>query len=686
MDFKYKKGEKLKFLFNGGEGTGTCYTPGETVTVQENSTDDFISVVGEIHQIRQTVYSCQVERISNSFNLPVVEQCIVVYENDVITHIVKINTVCKNLESTVNITGAHLSVKEKVFYNNAVAVFDFTDLHTFKEPNVKEQYWFDWCLAANKFVSLEDVPFIGEYVLIRPDNTITLTGIVKGIEDSCVIISDLKNPKAILAGTHANFVINDKIKKVTKEFVLDLYKKDSVAAAFREPISDANGGFKIGDYILIEHPVEASKISKITGFSTSQERNTIYAYLTCISSLKELKTNWFTCISGNNTTTSPLDENQIHWLDYCIEQNQYVTYEDIPKLSKETQSIAFPGSGWCSTADEEIGHYLAKKCDAPYVPPGSGGYAWSYNSYWKIDVASGKPHWTKEFLKKIIKQETFEKDVDKVREIPFLKFKRGETVKICKTRFEEPAMHRFKLGAIVTIKDIEPIDTLPYRCCLPDSSDFWWVAEEDLEKYQEDTLKVKSFKKGDTAKIIASPVLYTHKFNIGEVVECIEVGEPQSLFSSKERPDAKWWLYPREYKIESQPFGKMLITGTGNTLDGIKSNFFLVDEMGQREKYIGGIDSIDDWKNTHVWIQDPSLAHRHISETPWGLDLVAPDKDVPTDNLASKFRKLFNLGATSTPPILKDRTVKPVEVKSKIKNIDNGLIVPLEPIKNRIIK
>jgi len=460
---------------------------------------------------------------------------------------------------------------------------------------------------------------------------------------------------------------------------------------------DVNGGYKIGDYILIKFVSWniQSRMAKIKGFSAAQQNNRkIYGYYAFIDGAGGFENNYFGCISNENITTEPLDRNQIEWLEYCINNKKFIPAEQIPNIkdnSNTSYKSEFPSIGWCKDADKSLGHYLAKRFDQEYVNPGASGYAWNLNSYWPIETASGKPVVLFDSLHKTIIHEAFSKDVEKIaehstgtsiEENKSFKFKKDDVVKICKTRFGEPGKHQFKLNTVAVINKINVVGMLPYHCVFGGES--WWVAEEDLEKCNDSSLIPSNIKIGDIVLVTQIKKSFTsHNFYEGETVECTDLGVTQNLFVSRERPTQKWWLFPREYVLLSNPVNnsggiqkefydspfpdKPMLTGTGGCIrqgGGRPDNFIFGDELGQRPGYRVGHDPFNDIGSS-VFIKESSP---------------------PAENTFTKLQRWLNLPVNSDKTEIKDRIVKCVKVTPKIKEIEKGLIVPLEPIKNRTIK
>ena len=508
MERKYKKGDKVKLLFNGGIGTRTCYDAGDLLTVVKYGDSQNINVKSESRNTVQCVFAPQIELYQKVMPKP--EDYITITLDGTPIQLIKVKQIHPKTNGTflyTNIEGHHIHLIENVFYQDNVATFDFNNgIHDFDIMNNQDKHWLDWCIVADKFVPNNEVPYIGDCILIRPTATTTITGKLLLLNGQSVH-TNLLHYKGDAPKAHSTIEIFSvklsNIKKISQENVYSIHN-DTVAASFR----------------------------------------------------KEIKP------------------------------------EPIPELE-------FPNLGWCPDGDKYLGDYLAIKNDCPYISPGDAGYAWNSNSYWKIDIASGKPSWTLDYLKKIINQKEYV-DTAIIEEIP-MTYVKGDILYIIAKKHG----HRFNIDEKVQIIGVTKYG---YDCKSLERNKSGWVATDECEKR-----------------------------------ECDASGKTKNVIGMQ-----------RDYPAVSIP----MIVGTGRELD-----------KGIYPPAYG---------NGPAWMQDLHLIVDHTSS-------VTSDEDIPKDSVFIRMKKLLHLDVKAEITI-KDRVVKPIEVKSKIKNIDKGLIVPLEPIKDRIIK
>lgn len=691
MKHEYKEGDKVKLLFNGGGGTGTCYEPGDILTIMTVYDVGSFNVQKD-NRAGQIVYSCQIEPV---LTLPTKGDYVSIINDEGLIHLVKVTDYPKEHNGTfkaIHLEGFHLDLKSSVFHKNAVAAFTLEG-NLFKDCEPTDKHWLDWCIAADCFVDKKDVPKIGDWILIRPSSTTTITGRLRVLLGQNVEVNHLHYRGQSAKGNLLKEIFNvrtSNIKTISEETIRSLHKNDDhLSEEMNNPVvDDGNGGFKVGDYILIDAPGEQIKIATITAFSSQpQDKSTIYAYLSFISSKQDFKTNWYCCIKGKNIKTEPLDEDKKRWLEYCINLSKYVAYESVPNPQKEVKSVpelTFPVSGWCKKGDEELGKFLADKFDSLYEPPGKSGYAWDNNSYWRIEVASGKPIWSIESLKSIIEKSDYRKKlVEMIKEytkVPTIEentnmlYVKGDV--LCITAIKND--HGFKIGEKVKIIIVS---SHVYICkSLERDTPLWRITPDECTKWIPDTsgkMIGHKYKVGEILKI--EKKLHGHGFAIGEQVVVKELHIVDTFYRcSSVIRYAEWDIGENEVT---------LVTDSDKNYD----NKYLVDEAEQIPKYTVGCDGLDN-SIPHVWVCEPTntlhTIPNHWEATP-SVIKESNKENTPKDDIIEVGlwpRKLYSLFGKTNKVEIKNRKVEPVEVSTKIKNIDKGLIVPLEPIKDRIIK
>ena len=396
MAHDFKKNQTVRYL--GAEGInsiGTCYEKGDLVQIYSLVGDDTVYIIDEKKDIRQTCYIHQIEAIETTPKLPEKDSyiCLLHDDTEVGTTLIRVSQV-DIMGDKMHISGNFILFNPNRFY------FDTTGQYPlnikFRLCTQREKNWLDWCIGKNTFVEQEDIPSKGNSLLIRPDHKTTITANFHSISDNCVNVDNIRirgEVSQVLPSAQKTYKIRDCIR--ISESKLEEIHHSEPKMKVEKPTINVNGGYNIGDYLEITYS-KSVKYGKIISFAMKQDPDNIYAYVTHITPEGNFHSNEFIGIKGKGTTSKLLTSpERIRWLEYCIAEKRFVHYSSIPKpeptLNPSLALPSLPDEGWCKDGDTELGKLFATKFDLPYISPGTAGYAWNKNSYWKIDIASGKP-------------------------------------------------------------------------------------------------------------------------------------------------------------------------------------------------------------------------------------------------------------------------------------------------------
>ena len=403
------------------------------------------------------------------------------------------------------------------------------------------------------------------------------------------------------------------------------------------------------------------------------------------------------------TVTTPPSGDLMHCVNVDnLSQSFYTSQASlVERVEVGNHLKKFPLSGWCKDAGAKLGKFLAIECDAIYEPPGYAGYAWNNGSYWSIkgDSSMTTYSWAElqEFIPATPIQEEEEEEEKEEKPKKTHKYKVGDVLEVTHKLWG----HGFSIGDIITVIAVEgspSLSSAPYHCnTVNHKQPLWWLGDAEVQLPATTLLSI--YPRAPQRKVNRKSLALGDKVRVcrldnsnAYIAMNAMVGRTFTLKEFKVE-DSYVWIQGWRFSMLDLEFiskDKLEFPVWSNVL--YKTPPHKVVEYPELEGYVGEI--VDKGNLNFV-----SVAFMHLGSQGSIRYCVSRDSltlaDSPVTNGRKDLRLRKALAKDCVEPIeptivvgLKDRIVKVSKINSKINSKkvkrNDGLIVPLETIKNRI--